>query len=175
MNFCIGCYAAYESDYPMDSCENLLCEGKTVLIDPVSVLILAKLQKICFFYNLKQTVMLADTLNFYEIGMAFSTPEDGADFLRRSEELLRDKKYKGKIDVDEHEDAKGFFCIDIGIAVVDGFEQFVRLESVEKVERIFTLLMFLCELFDIPTDLEAISAFSESECTEQVVTTGEIS
>lgn len=170
---CPDCKAVFSSDCHLDSCENLLCEGEMERIDQIILEILLDLRDACDSFELRETVNVEGSMTFYTVVLTFFDSEEGLEFLNGCKESLSEEMFPGKISVVEGCDSCGNFTIEISISTL--YENFVQLGMIEKIELLFTMVLFFCELFGISTDTRKMYAFLETiEPTSRVVATRQL-
>jgi len=145
LNFCKKCKAVYECDYPLDGCENILCDGEIVLMDKSLFNLIEELKGKCCDLHLTKTVDIVGSVNLYEICFVFCDLEKAEELYAKMDFKIKEERFRGKIDIgflDDDEDEPYVFTVGID----EYFDDFLVLETAEKIQKIMALLTFLYDV-----------------------------
>lgn len=171
LNFCKKCQAVYECDYPLDECENILCDGEIVLMDELVFKLYEAAKGKCCELHLGETADILGSVYFYDLFFCFCDKTKAEDFFAQLEATAVKDKYDNTVCFEfcqlDHEP----YVISVGIS--DCYDDFLYMNAFEKLDAIFRLVMFLCEVL-VAGDREALSAIENANLAWKGESTGEI-
>lgn len=143
--FCTKCHAVYFGELPLDGCDNLLCDGETLVINDANFALLQAMIDGCCHLLIKQHVNLLGSVYFLEIGFVFCSAEKAQEFFEKAESIIDQIENSDKIFVDMDESPGDHHVVTI--EYLGGYEDLMYLDDMEKVQAVFKFKEALRKIF----------------------------
>lgn len=152
--FCTDCHAVYFGDQPFNGCDNLLCDGETLVINDANFALLQAMIDGCCHLLIKQHVNLLGSVYFLEIGFVFCSAEKAQEFFEKADSIIDQVENSEEIFVDMDDSLDDHHVVTI--EYLGGSDDLLFLDDMEKVQAVFKFKEALQEIFILESVNETI-------------------